>query len=180
MCTWLQSSWYNRWCSWPLQLIEGIMRQGKQVPLETFSSGLNFCFADSSDDFYELDQVFFEKPPTTVWSWPCSSRGFAKLVSRQLIPDILEVSSLNPQKTASVFWGFLSFKYLCGMNVLLKRYTQKVICFRNKKTPWISSDIVIPFCHHKYQFRLCRVLKKADFLWKYEYFSEIFFFYRIK
>ena len=37
-----------------------------------------------------------------------------------------------------------------------------------------------PFCYHKYQFWQYQVLKNANFLQKFRYFSEKFYFYRIK
>jgi hypothetical protein len=43
-----------------------------------------------------------------------------------------------------------------------------------------QGDIVSPKCYHKSQFYLYRVLKNANFLRKFKYFSEIFHFYRIK
>lgn len=44
-----------------LPLIEEIMRQGKQVHLGAFSSGLNPVLPDACDDFIDLDGYFFKK-----------------------------------------------------------------------------------------------------------------------
>ena len=46
------------------------------------------------------------------------------------------------------------------------RIPQKITSFKSYKTPWFSSDIMSPFCLHKYQFYRYRVRINIDFLWK--------------
>ena len=44
----------------------------------------------------------------------------------------------------------------------------------------LYGDILSLFWHHKYQIYLYQVRNNANFLQKFEYFSEIFYFCRIK
>lgn len=45
-----------------LPLIQEIMRQGKQVNLGAFSSGLNPQLPVAVDNFYDLDEIFLRLP----------------------------------------------------------------------------------------------------------------------
>jgi hypothetical protein len=57
---------------------------------------------------------------------------------------------------------------------------KKVTSLINQKTPSFSSDTVSPKCLHGCQFFVYQVLKNANSLQKFKYFSEIFCFSRIK
>jgi uncharacterized LabA/DUF88 family protein len=45
-----------------LPLVEEIMRGGKQVWLAAFSKGLNMNLRFAVDEFFDLDEIFFEQP----------------------------------------------------------------------------------------------------------------------
>ena len=52
--------------------------------------------------------------------------------------------------------------------------------FKSWKIPRFSSDIMSPFCHHRFQIWWFMGVPTPKFLFKNTYFQEIFHFFRIK